>query len=80
MESEMSLLLQLVGFKKLKNKVMNEVSIIINGVRYDAVCVEESTCEICELKHICNFDGCLCGLLDTSGDKVFKHSTKSFIP
>ena len=59
---------------------MNEVSIIINGVRYDLVYAEEPTCEICELNHICNFDGCLCGLLDISEEKVFKHSTKSFIP
>lgn len=59
---------------------MNEVSIIINGVRYDLVNAEEPTCDICELNNICNRHGSLCGLLNISDDKVFKHSTKSFIP
>lgn len=55
---------------------MNEVSIIINGVRYDAVAVESRayTCTECELPiTIC--EGCGNWLND---DQVFKKSTKSF--
>lgn len=34
---------------------MNEVSIIINGVRYDAVdCVGVDECATCDLKEYCN--------------------------
>jgi hypothetical protein len=51
---------------------MNEVSIIINGVRYDAVKSEKPlSCEGCEIPmaEAC----CIC---DLKG--VFKKSTKSF--
>lgn len=57
---------------------MNEVSIIINGVRYDAVEREtqESICYGCDLYKNCK-------LADTCGDliglnKIFKKSDKKF--
>ena len=58
---------------------MNEVSIIINGVRYDAV--DESGCCVgCDLidmcKAHCNLN--LCEYLGVNLDCVFKESTKSF--
>ena len=40
---------------------MNEVSIIINGVRYDSVEVEDnqSPCKICEItEEVCNYFYC----------------------
>lgn len=61
---------------------MNESSIIINGVRYDAVLplCENNCCNECDLADFCkkaelNFTTCsaLIGL-----DKCFKISTKSF--
>ena len=54
---------------------MNEVSIIINGVRYDAVEVKpDNTCKECELPiTICESCGCL-----LNDNQVFKKSTKSF--
>lgn len=55
---------------------MNEVSIIINGVRYDAVDIGEIdlTCKGCELPiTICENCGCL---LDHN--QVFKKSDKKF--
>ena len=63
---------------------MNEVSIIINGVRYDAVAVLPhltSICSQCDFNEICeleynalsNFCEELLGL-----EQVFKKSTKSF--
>ena len=55
---------------------MNDVSIIINGVRYDAVVIEnpDCTCKECELPiTIC--EGCGNWLND---NQVFKKSTKSF--
>lgn len=57
---------------------MNEVSIIINGVRYDAV--ERNTlgdlCYRCDLYKNCKLADC-CG--DLIGlDKIFKKSDKSF--
>lgn len=57
---------------------MDQISIIINGVRYDAVKAEEhKSCKGCELKPdhlpcllaLCNYNG---------GDFIFKKSTKSF--
>ena len=66
---------------------MNEVSIIINGVRYDAVEVDEPTeeCLTCALKEYCdNVDiytnggfTALCAYLLESPFN-FKKSTKSF--
>lgn len=63
---------------------MNEVSIIINGVRYDAVEQYEFTgCFGCDLYDIFsrNCGHCLCTALDGSIDMhkmIFKKSTKSF--
>ena len=55
---------------------MNEVSIIINGVRYDAV--EGDGCSNCKLKSFC--DICLgefCVIFGAYG-KIFKKSDKKF--
>lgn len=58
---------------------MNEVSIIINGVRYDAV-DESAYCVGCDLidmcKAHCNFN--LCEQLGINFGFIFKKSTKSF--
>lgn len=57
---------------------MNEVSIIINGVRYDAVERElpEILCYSCELYQDCKIADC-CG--DLIGlNQVFKKSDKKF--
>ena len=66
---------------------MNEVSIIINGVRYDAVEAPKDidfTCDTCDLHKHCSeiseatqgasIDVCALEL----GDKVFKKSDKKF--
>lgn len=55
---------------------MNEVSIIINGVRYDAVEVDDDSpfCKFCELPiTICES----CGNL-LNDNQSFKKSTKTF--
>lgn len=53
---------------------MNEVSIIINGVRYDAVeGVEICSCKGCEIEDECENVIGLC-----TNNTVFKKSTKSF--
>jgi hypothetical protein len=64
---------------------MNEVSIIINGVRYDAVGNNElalGTCQCCDLldmcKAHCNFN--LCEQLGMNFDYCFKKSDKKFEP
>lgn len=65
---------------------MNEVSIIINGVRYDAVDIpdkEKGDCEGCDITDLCY--GCDLTLGDfcvlTDGDnRHFKKSAKSFEP
>lgn len=57
---------------------MNEVSIIINGVRYDAVerDTKEYVCYGCDLYRDCKFSDC-CG--DLIGlEQVFKKSDKKF--
>ena len=57
---------------------MNEVSIIINGVRYDSVerDTQEYICYGCDLYRDCKFSYC-CG--DLIGlDKIFKKSDKKF--
>lgn len=64
---------------------MNEVSIIINGVRYDAVIPHHSsfgscTCDACDLTEVCDKAdmGCItCPVLIGSG-RCFKKSNKSF--
>lgn len=57
---------------------MNEVSIIINGVRYDAEPRNGviAVCRHCEMKSICCDMGNLCDVLGY--DVIFKKSTKSF--
>ena len=60
---------------------MNEVSIIINGVRYDAVKSKaEFTCEECDLRHLCEKAQymSLCLILDIEENKYFKKSDKKF--
>lgn len=57
---------------------MNEVSIIINGVRYDAVEVNNIyACSQCELDNLCN-DGLICEMFRIDIYYCFKKSTKSF--
>lgn len=60
---------------------MNEVSIIINGVRYDAVEIKtEFFCEECDLRHLCEKTQymSLCLILDIEENKHFKKSDKKF--
>lgn len=68
---------------------MNEISIIINGVRYDAVDGKGSYCECCDMNELCsslfdftcNFSGmCENGLGDfcLNNNIVFKKSDKKF--
>lgn len=60
---------------------MNEVSIIINGVWYDAVDAKtEFFCEECDLRHLCEKTQfmCLCLILDVEENKRFKKSDKKF--
>ena len=64
---------------------MNEVSIIINGVRYDAVEVDDykaSCAKNCDLVYMC-FSHCnanLCEFLGISWGYYFKKSYKKFEP
>ena len=57
---------------------MNQISIIINGVRYDAVEEEFAKCILCDLQIVCSEDTYenLCYSMNPNG--VFKKSTKSF--
>ena len=63
---------------------MNEVSIIINGVRYDAVDAysQESSCDICDILEYCEADyherlrPTCCKLIGEN--KYFKKSDKKF--
>lgn len=63
--------------------IMNEVSIIINGVRYDAVIGNRfHFCEDCELRDICD-DGdyhnqTICEKFRVAWASIFKKSAKSF--
>jgi hypothetical protein len=60
---------------------MNEVSIIINGVRYDAMDAKtEFTCEECDLLHLCEKVQytCLCHIFDITEKQCFKKSDKKF--
>lgn len=62
---------------------MNEVSIIINGVRYDAVIGNRiHSCDGCELCDICDdgdyYTQTLCDKFRVESHLVFKKSTKSF--
>ena len=62
---------------------MNEVSIIINGVRYDLeipLSINISRCEECELREMCDdgdfYNQTICEKFHCIG--VFKKSNKSF--
>ena len=64
---------------------MNEVSIIINGTRYDkvvALCRKKTVCEKCDLRSYCDntpYFTTLCQILGTTEEDIhFKKSTKSF--
>ena len=63
---------------------MNEISIIINGVRYDAVCVNKdlshpSCCDACDIGSYCiQGDTCLCYTFDIDNNVLFKKSGKKF--
>lgn len=58
---------------------MNEVSIIINGVRYDAVEAECSfSCADCDLIDICQKEHNICCALGVSMYDCFKKSDKNF--
>lgn len=67
---------------------MNEVSIIINGVRYDAVDIPKDidcTCYICDLHEYCSklskdTQGAFIAFcaIELGDDKVFKKSDKKF--
>ena len=66
-----------------KQELRNQVSIIINGVRYDAVDNNElafGACQYCDLRDMCtahcNLN--LCEYLGVNLVCVFKKSTKSF--
>ena len=73
----------LTSSQRNQENMENQVSIIINGVRYDAVNVgvDNGGCENCDLNKwccSCDFDF-TCGVLYYS-NTVFKKSTKSFEP
>ena len=60
---------------------MNEVSIIINGMCYDAVDAKtELACEECDLLHLCEKASyiCLCLILDIEENKCFRKFDKKF--
>lgn len=58
---------------------MNEISIIINGVRYDAFETEDVSCTFCDLKSILT-KGESCKICRSLGklNMIFNKSTKSF--
>ena len=58
---------------------MNEVSIIINGVRYDAITEEDALCSNCDLLCVCAeyMDDVLCYTFNLE-NKIFKKSYKKF--
>ena len=57
---------------------MYDVSIIVNGVRYDKVVAKEhNSCKGCELKDKCRLHSLYKKCCD-AGDWIFKKSTKSF--
>lgn len=60
---------------------MNEVSIIINGVRYDAVEANtEFACEECDLRDLCEKIQytCLCYIFDITEKQCIKKLDKKF--
>ena len=60
---------------------MNEVSIIINGVRYDVEKAELIGCSSCDLKQACEvMRNGFCSVFNLGFKSYFKKSTKSFVP
>jgi hypothetical protein len=58
---------------------MNEVSIIINGVRYDAVEAGSKSCSNCEFLGVCaDFMSDVICYAFSLKDKIFKKSDKKF--
>ena len=57
---------------------MNKVSIIINGVRYDAVEKTAAKCVLCDLQSVCNEDTFENICYSYCPDCVFKKSDKKF--
>ena len=64
---------------------MNEISVIINGVRYDAVdcqCDESKVCKECDLAKFCDdipYILTLCQVFDTKENNIhYKISDKKF--
>lgn len=60
--------------------MMNEVSIIINGVRYDTVDIGDVSdiCKGCDLDEDCKDYNAICNVFDVGETVVFKKSNKSF--
>lgn len=59
---------------------MNEVSIIINGVRYDVVEANtEFACEECDIRDLCEKVQytCLCHIFDMTRNQCLKKTDKS---
>lgn len=54
---------------------MNEVSIIINGIRYDAV--DDTNCMDCSFFDLCDYNSGICITLGIPL-KIFKKSDKKF--
>ena len=55
----------------------NEVGIIINGVRYDAVVENGSCCRQCDLIKVCN-NYRICRAFSLDGKTLLKKSDKKF--
>jgi hypothetical protein len=55
----------------------NQVSIIINGVKYDKVEENGSSCRQCDLLKVCH-DYRICRAFSFSGKIIFKKSDKKF--
>lgn len=59
----------------------NQVSIIINGVKYDEVEAECTySCEICDLMDVCDVENNICTALNVHAFNCFKKSDKKFEP
>lgn len=56
---------------------MTDVSIIINGVRYDAVDGNGSSCRQCDLIKVCS-NYRICRAFSLDGKTLFKKSDKKF--
>lgn len=57
---------------------MNEISIIIDGVRYDAFDTENATCKGCDLKDKCREHGFLDICYVADHNFIYKLSQKKF--